>query len=92
MVFIEPYPKPGHGITGSLTVRSPPTEAIIEVGGMIKLTGYGNSGIVGGNTGDSAKITIQLVQAHDARPIVITHHLSCREAESGQWGLWGIKM
>jgi hypothetical protein len=96
-VYIESYPKPAPGTPSSLTVRSSQTEAIIESVGMVKVSGYGVSVIAGGNIGDSAKITIHLVQAHDARPIIITHHLSSsgtdhEEISGGHWGLWGTPM
>jgi len=92
-VHLMPYPRTNPGVTPSLTVRHSPSELIVASAGMAIFYGDGTSSTteLGTNVGDPAHIRIDLVHAHDSRPVTLVQTIKSNptSANTGQWGTWG---
>ena len=88
--YLEPYPPAVVDVVGRTTVQGTGTEVIIRKAGMVTLSAFSKSPIVGNNIGDLAVVRVQLTQAHDPRPILLTQSLPSHESEHGEWGLWRL--
>ena len=92
-IAIMPYPHPHPAAPSSPTIRFSSTEIIIASAGMVTFNASGSTplGEYGNPIGDSAHCRIELVQAHDSRPVILAESIQGNptQRQSGQWGLWG---
>lgn len=94
-IAIIPYPRPYPGQAVSPKIQHSSTEIIIASAGMVTfiasrvtpLTQFGN------NIGDPAHIRIELVQAHDSTPVILTKSIQSNPTQQGSmaWGAWGTE-
>ena len=94
-IAIMPYPHPHPAAPSSPTIQFSSTEIIIASAGMVTLSASSEMFLAEFeyNIEVPAHIRIELVQAHDSRPVILAKSIQSNPTQrrSGQWGLWGTE-